>query len=310
MARESSIVIVTRIAEPWFGAFRGQAAMANGVSRKQLGTLHQHGVIERLLRDTYRLTAAPRCHEQILSAGLLWAGDNAVADRRSASMLYGLEGIRAVKPEVVVPSSVRCRSDDVVIRRCDDRRSLMVRRVRGLPVTGVEATLLALACDIDPVALEIACEDARRRQLTTIPALYAYLDRFAASGRPSVGALRRLLRELDPKHPSRSKFEVLTRRLLVANRITGFTREFPIEWGGRTHRFDFAFERQQTILETNGRRWHDDPADYEDDHEKWSVPGRFGYRLVLATWDKVTRRPHEFLGELVATLEQRPSRLT
>ena len=74
MARESSIVIVTRIAEPWFGAFRGQAAMANGVSRKQLGTLHQHGVIGRLLRDTYRLTAAPRCHEQILSAGLLWAG--------------------------------------------------------------------------------------------------------------------------------------------------------------------------------------------------------------------------------------------
>ncbi len=225
-------------------------------------------------------------------------------------MLYGLEGIRAVKPEVVVPSSVRCRSDDVVIRRCDDRRCLMVRRVRGLPVTGVEATLLALARDIDPVALEIACEDARRRQLTTIPALYAYLDRFAASGRPGIGALRRLLRELDPKHPSRSKLEVMTRRLLVAHGITTFTREFPLAWGTRTYFFDFAFERQRTILETNGRRWHDDPADYEDDHEKWSVPGRHGYRLVLATWDKVTRRPRDFLAELVATLEQHPSRLT
>ena len=124
---------------------------------------------------------------------------------------------------------------------------------------------------------------------------------FAASGRPSVGALRRLLRELDPKHPSRSKFEVLTRRLLVANRITGFTREFPIEWGGRTHRFDFAFERQQTILETNGRRWHDDPTDYEHDHEKWSVPGRHDYRIVFATWDKVTRRSHDLVVELAAT---------
>ena len=304
MARESSVAIVTHIAAPWFGAFRGQAAVAHGVSRKQLGTLQQHGVIERLLRDTYRLTAAPRCHEQYLSAALLWAGDRAVSDRRSASMLYGLEGIRAVKPEVVVPSSVRCRSTEVVVRCCDERRSLMVRRIRGLPGTGIEATLLALARDLEPVALEIACEDARRRRLTSVSALQAYLDRFGVSGRPGVTALRRILRELDPIHPSRSTLEVLTRRLLVDHGITGFTREFPLAWSGRTHYFDFAFERQRTILETNGRRWHDDPADYEDDQEKWSVPGRHGYRLVLATWDKVTRQERDFLAELVATLEQ------
>ena len=56
------------------------------------------------------------------------------------------------------------------------------------------------------------------------------------------------------------------------------------------------------ILETNGRRWHDDATDYEYDHEKWSVPGRCGYRIVFATWEKVTRRPHELLDELGAAL--------
>src|SRR4051794_26080213 len=68
-------------------------------------------------------------------------------------------------------------------------------------------------------------------------------------------ALRRcgaLLGELDPKHPSRSTLEVLTRRLLVAHGITEFTREFPLAWMGRSSLFDFAFERQRTILETNG----------------------------------------------------------
>jgi hypothetical protein len=213
MARESSIAIVTRLAAPSFGAFRGQAAVEHGVSRKQLVTLQRHGVIERLLRDTYRLTAAPRCHEQRLSAALLWSGDRSAADRRSASMLYGLEGIRAVKPQIVVPSTVRSRSSEVDLRYCDDRRSLMVRRVRGLPVTGVEATLMALAHELEGVALEIACEDARRRRLTSVPALYAYLDRFGGSGRTGVTALRRLLQQLDPKHPSRSTLEVLTRRL-------------------------------------------------------------------------------------------------
>ncbi len=93
-----------------------------------------------------------------------------------------------------------------------------------------------------------------------------------------------------------------TRRLLVANGITGFQREFPLEWGGHTHRFDFAFVSRRTILETNGRRWHDDATDYEYDNEKWSVPGRHGYRLVFATWEKVTRQPAQLLAELTATL--------
>jgi very-short-patch-repair endonuclease len=107
-------------------------------------------------------------------------------------------------------------------------------------------------------------------------------------------------------HAARSTLEVKTRRLLVAHGLTDFVRELPLVWRGRTYLFDFAFQRSRTILETNGRRWHDDATDYEHDNEhdneKWSVPGRHGYRLVLATWDKVTRQPVQLLHELRATL--------
>jgi hypothetical protein len=96
--------------------------------------------------------------------------------------------------------------------------------------------------------------------------------------------------------------EVKTRRLLVTHGFTDFVREFPLTWNGRTYRFDFAFQRGRTILETNGRRWHDDPLDYERDNEKWSVPARLGYRIVFATWDKVTSRPQLLIGELTAAL--------
>ena len=63
-----------------------------------------------------------------------------------------------------------------------------------------------------------------------------------------------------------------------------------------------AFPAATTVLETNGRRWHDDANDYEADHEKWSVPGRHGYRLVLATFEKITRKPEDLIDELVATM--------
>ena len=161
--------------------------------------------------------------------------------------------------------------------------------------------MVALGAVLETEAFEIACEDARRRRLTSVSALRAYLSRFGSAGRPGVTQLRDLLDELDPAHAARSVLEVKTRRLLVASGFTDFVREFPLDWHGHTYRFDFAFTRRRTILETNGRRWHDDANDYEFDNEKWSVPGRHGYRIVLATWDKVTVRPAQLLTELAVT---------
>jgi very-short-patch-repair endonuclease len=95
----------------------------------------------------------------------------------------------------------------------------------------------------------------------------------------------------------------------VSAGLTGFVREFPLEWKGAVYRYDFVFERERVVLETNGRRWHDDATDYERDNEKWSVPARLGYRIVFATWDKVTRHPRLFIDE-VATATQTSAALS
>ena len=176
-------------------------------------------------------------------------------------------------------------------------------------MVGPEATALSLASCLESEAFEIACEDLRRRQLITVPSLRAYLDRFGLN-RPGAAPMRRLLDELDPIHPSRSPLEVKTRRLLVAHGISDFVREFPLTWNGRTYYFDFTFHRGRTMLETNGRRWHDDPLDYEDDNEKWSVPARYGFKIVFATWKKVTEEPHALIAELRSTLDQQSTRVS
>ena len=100
----------------------------------------------------------------------------------------------------------------------------------------------------------------------------------------------------------RPRIQERVNRLLVAHGITNFVREYPLTWNGRTYLFDFCFEAERVILETNGRRWHDDPTDYEQDNQKWSVPGRLGYRIVFATWDAVTSHPKRLLNELTRTL--------
>jgi hypothetical protein len=302
MAQESPLARVTRLGESNLGIVRGNTAVAAGLSRKQIARLVADGLWQRLYPDTYRIAAVARSSEQDLRGALAWAGEQAAAAGRSGGEVYHLEGLRADVPEIVVPRSVRSRSSNVVIHRSDDRSALMIRSVRGLRVTGIEATLAMLAHELDTESLEIACEDARRRRLTTVPALTAYLTRFGTPGRRGVRPLRRLLCELDPRWPSRSTLEVKTRRLLVAQGFDDFVREFPLTWNGRTYRYDFAFPARRVILETNGRRWHDDPVDYERDNEKWSVPGRLAHRTVFATWAKVTRDPQGLCSELAATL--------
>jgi very-short-patch-repair endonuclease len=302
MTQESPAGTLSRLSASSLGVFRGHAAVEHGVTRNQLASLRASGVVERMLPDTYRMTVVAPSGEQSLRAALLWAGTEAIAAGRSAGEIYRLEGVRAPRPEIVVPRGTRLRSADVIVHRSGDRAALMVRSHRGLRVTGVEPTLVALAASLDNEAFEIACEDARRRRLTSVQALRSYLERFTGPGRPGFANLRKLLREIDPVHAARSTLEVKTRRLLVANGLTDFVREFPLQWRGRTYRFDFAFERRRTILETNGRRWHDDPNDYEPDNEKWSVPGRHGYRIVFATWNKVTHDPDRLLAEVAATL--------
>jgi very-short-patch-repair endonuclease len=303
VTRKPAIAVLSQLGLRTHGVFRGREAERRGVTRDQLTTLLRTGVIVRELRDTYRVAAVQKSPEQRLHAALLWAGDGSAAARASAGAVYELEGVRhPATPEIVLPRARRARSDLVVVHRTSNPPALMLGTRRGFRVTGVEATLLALAGVLAGEQLEIACEDARRRRLTSVPALQAYLERFGTSGRNGTAALRRLLRELDAKHPSRSTLEVKARRLLVAHGRREFIREFPLTWHGRTYRFDFAFPAARVIVETNGRRWHDDPVDYEADQEKWSVPARHGYRIVFATWDKVTRRPEALLAELAATL--------
>ncbi len=263
MQRESVVARLSRLAAPTSGAFHVRAAANLGITRTQLARLAAQDVIERLYPSTYRMTAVPATDAQRLRGALLWAGDDAAAAGRSAATRYGLEGVRVTDPEVALPYGRRSRPPRGITVVHGDPRALMARSISGIRTTGIEATLLRLAHLLDPEPFEIAFEDARRRRLTSMPAINAYLTRFARQGRPGVGAIRALLRELDPVHASRSTLEVLTRRLLVTHGHADFEREFPLTWNGRTYHYDFSFERTRTILETNGRRWHDDPSDYE-----------------------------------------------
>ena len=89
---------------------------------------------------------------------------------------------------------------------------------------------------------------------------------------------------------------------LRANGMTGFTASSrSTGTAARTCSISASSDSARSWRPTGGVGTTD-AADYEHDNEKWSVPGRHGYRLVFATWSKVTEQPRQLLDELTATL--------
>ncbi|HEY1739094.1 MAG TPA: hypothetical protein VGI86_10305 [Acidimicrobiia bacterium] len=301
MSKERSDVALARVAKRQHGAFSRAQAAESGLTEPQIQGRIRRDAWVGVMPGVYRVAGTPESKRLQLTASLLWAGSSAVIFGRAAAEQWPMV-VTAPKPEIVVPIAVKLRSDKVIVHRSDDRAALQVCRRNGFPVTSAAATLVALAASVAARALESAFESARRNRIVTVSSMRRYLDVYGRRGVRGAATMRALVDAVDPQAPSRSDLEVLTRQLLAAHKITGFVREYEMRWKGKPYFFDFAFLQQRVILETNSRKWHTDPLDYEPHNEKWSVPARYGWRIVFATWDKVLKHPDALIEELMVAL--------
>ena len=298
MPQEAVITTLSRLSARSLGVFRAEGATALGVTTNQLARLSRQGVIERMHPSTYRMTAVTPSSAQRLHAALLWAGDCAAVAGRSAGELYRLEGVRAPQPEIVVPHHRRGRMTGMTVYH-GDPAALMVRRVAGFRATGVEATLLCLAHLFDGEAFEVACEDARRRRLTSVPALRAVprpLRAPRATGRrtdapDAVRARSQASGAIDPGSQDPAAARRPRHHRLRAGVPTRVERpHLPLRL--RVHRRARDPRGQRPSLARRRGRLRTRPGEVE-------CARRRGFRIVFATWDTITRRPQEFVDELL-----------
>ncbi|HEV2791209.1 MAG TPA: DUF559 domain-containing protein [Solirubrobacterales bacterium] len=186
-------------------------------------------------------------------AAVLVGGEDAALSHGSAAALLGI----GIEPNGRIDVSVR--------RRCELRRPGL--RLHGrptmspqdivvhddIPVTSPARTLVDLAVELDPVALERAVNDADKRDLIDPEALREELNRF--SGEPGVKTLRRLLDKLSFRL-SDSDLEIYFRRIVVAGRLP-----MPLS-KQRVHRYevDFFWPELGLVVETDGLRYHRTPS--------------------------------------------------
>ena len=253
-----------------------------GVAGRRLSRVLATGQLVRLGPGVYGLPHPADPWLQQLRATQVQAGPGAVIWRRSASRLWGLDGLdRSEAIEVAVGPGGR-RGDPRVSRL---RRKLEVTVERGLAVTTVGRTLLDLGPAVGPDVLEWALEDGLRRQAVDL----TFLRRLAAQNPRCGGVLRAVLaRRPAGAPPTESEAETRFVQLVRRAGLPDPARQFPVIARGRPARLDFAWPRRALAAEVDGARFHGDDALGRDLRRQNSLI-LAGWCILRFTWWDVSR---------------------
>jgi predicted transcriptional regulator of viral defense system len=217
------------------------------------------GRLHPVRRGVYAVGWPEMTRKRRWMAAVLACGEGAALSHRSAGALWGIAREREDRIDV----SVR--------RRCEHRRKGIRARSRPsladedivvrdrLPVTTPARTLVDLATELDPTALERAVNEADKLDLVNPDELRAALASFA--GEPGVKRLRSVI----DRHTfllSDSNLELLFRPIAAAAGLA------PPLTKARVNGFevDFFWPDIGLVVETDGLRYHRTAATQARDH--------------------------------------------
>lgn len=281
---------------------RAQALQA-GLTPRTLQRMVVRGQLERVFPAVYRDPRAPAAWPWRLVAACLWAPEPAFVSHQSAAALWGLEDFSRERVELSgtaaadAPPGVRYHRV-----RPPHRRDLT--RIRGLPVTTVERTLLDLAGQVvtrgfKERLLERAFDEALRRKMTTTDRLGWCLERSRRRGREGVRLFGELLeirtRYGETESPLESDFGYLVRRAKLPQPIRNLDI---VEEDCRLARVDFAWLDRKLCVQTHGAQAHLQRDTWENDQLVENRLQAHGWRVLKVTWRMMTGQQATLLRQL------------
>jgi very-short-patch-repair endonuclease len=234
-------------------------------------------------------------------AAVLAGGDGAALSHRSAAALWEI-GKEGGWIEISVRRRCELRSPGIRFRGRPSLAPAALVPRDDIPVTAPSQTLVDLATELDPVALERAVNDADKRDLIDPEALREGLTRFG--GEPGVRPLRHLLDRLFFRL-SDSELEIYFRRIVRAAQLPmPLTKQ-------RVNRFevDFFWPQFGLVVETDGLRYHRTPSAQLRDARRDRAHVMAGMTPLRFTHYEVRYEPRRVSTELVKTITMLQKRI-
>lgn len=256
------------------------------------------GRLHRVHTGVYAVGRRELAREGQLMAAVLRCGQNAVLSHESAAELWEIRR-RRDPIEISVPAAARPRPTGITLHRRISLDTVHIAHRHGLPLTSPICTLVDLATRLTPTHLERAVNEAVIRDLTNSEVLRASV----AGMRRRPGA-RALAKTLDARTLVLTD-SVLEQRFLPIARAAGLPRPLT-QSQVNGFRVDFYWAELGLIVETDGLRYHQTPAQQAKDRLRDQAHTAAGLTTLRFTHDQIVHAH----GQVERTLRATATALT
>jgi predicted transcriptional regulator of viral defense system len=284
--------VLSEIAACQHGIVTRAAALAAGITPRQLDRRVANGRLTRVHPGIYLVAGAPATWEQRLTSSVLAAGNGAVASHGSAAAAWGLRGsVRERQMEVTVHRGRLPRIADTRVHRSAVLADVDVTVVHGMPITSIPRTLVDLSASRGIGWLARAMDDAMRRNLTMLPDIRECANRLtgAPGRRPSVVRLLVDERFSIGGGKTHSWLERVVLGLLEDAGIPAPVPQYEVVLEGHRYFLDFAWPDRKVALEADGFGTHSSYASFHDDRRRDLRLRRDGWDVLHVTDETPTQ---------------------
>jgi Protein of unknown function (DUF559) len=220
-----------------------------------------------------------------------YLGENTALSHRTAAALWGIGTEVSARIDLSVRGKQEIRRPGLLVRRRPSLPASEIRLVDDLPVTSPVQTLVDIATELGPIALERAINDADKRDLIDPESLRAALDGHA--GEPGVRPLREILDRLTFQL-SDSDLEIYFRPIAAS---AGLLSPLSKQWVNGFE-VDFYWPDLGLIAETDGLRYHRTPSAQKRDAHRDRTHLIAGMTPLRFTHYEIRYEPRRVRSEL------------
>lgn len=237
-----------------------------------------------------------------LLAATMACGDGSVVSHGTAAWLLGLASRRPGAIDVIAPVEAGRKIAGIRRRFVPPPVGAEVWRRNGVPVTSPARTIVDCAGDLDARGLAGLIEQAAVEGLLDVVAIDRVLDG------PRRRGTKKLLRALAPWRryrrgiKIRSRMEAKLLPLLTEAALPIPQTNAKLRLGGKVYEIDFLWREQKLVVETDGGRFHDNPAAGGRDSDRNHALASAGYHLPRLGWEDLRDRPEATMREIARLL--------
>lgn len=279
--------------------------LALGVPSTSLSRMVRQGILVQCGPGAYALPG--RHDDQVTPLYAACRKLSAVVSHESAAQIHGLERPRDITPTVSVLRGSTNSFAGVTIHQPTDLTEDQVTRLRELPVTTPERTIVDLAAVITKGHLERIIDNGLAARIFELDELTQLFSSLGRRGKPGTKKLRQILEARGVGYVApESEME---RRLIGIIERSGLPtpdRQYKPEWLTTLNgRVDLCYPDHKVVIEADSRRWHTLSNAFETDRLRDNAANLAGWTVLRFTWEEIVKRPERVVSSIATALNLR-----